>query len=261
MKLYYEIYNIIRIMSKQQITKIINLFVSSIEETCTNNEYDINDFDIAENKEIIKQLKKILKTKKSKKKKTGPKAPGSKYLIYCNRIHSEIKEEMPELKSTDVMKEKGRRWKELKQRVEDGDEEAIEIMDSLDEEFNEKKAKYLEEKEKLKLSSSESSNSSDESSGSEEKKTNKKNSKKSKKSKKTNRKKHTAWSLFRKDKAAELKGEYADDEDVSNSEIQEKVREEWQTLKKLRDEKDPDAVDEMNELLLRAAELNNPEEE
>ena len=75
--------------------------------------------------------------------KKGPKRPQSAYLFFCAAYRQEIKEEMLEEngespKATDVTKELGRRWNEIKS--ENGEEEFVKLAEK-------DKARYFAEKE------------------------------------------------------------------------------------------------------------------
>ena len=59
-------------------------------------------------------FKKLFKKAKSKKDKNAPKKNSSAYIFFCNDKRPEVKEDHPELKNNEILKELGLLWKKFK---------------------------------------------------------------------------------------------------------------------------------------------------
>jgi len=62
---------------------------------------------------IVQQFKP--KSKRKKGKKNGPKRPKSAYIFFCQDKRPEVREQNPEMKATEVTKELGAMWNEIKE--------------------------------------------------------------------------------------------------------------------------------------------------
>ena len=85
---------------------------------------------------VEKNIKKITKTKKTKKDKDAPKGARNAYILYCMEERPKIKEEFPEMKNQDVVKEMAKRWNKIQD-----DEEALEYYRKLAVDDKERAAK------------------------------------------------------------------------------------------------------------------------
>jgi len=85
-----------------------------------------------ENQASLKTLLKgyeIVKKPKKKKDVNAPKGHSTAYILFCNDIRDKIKAEKPEFKSSEIFRECGVRWRELKEKnpkkVEDYNKKAL----------------------------------------------------------------------------------------------------------------------------------------
>jgi hypothetical protein len=60
------------------------------------------------------ELKNLFKKTKAKKDKNAPKKNSSAYIFFCNDKRAEVKDEHPELKNNEILKELGLLWKKYK---------------------------------------------------------------------------------------------------------------------------------------------------
>ena len=134
-------------------------------------------------------MKPFLKSKgkgKRKGKKSGPKRPKSAYIFFCQEKRAEVKQANPDMKATEVIKELGAMWNEIKTT-----EDAKEYVNLA----NEDKARYAEEVENAPQVASEDEDGDD-----GEKKT-----KRSKKNTGGPKKPKSAYIFFCQEKRAEVK--------------------------------------------------------
>jgi hypothetical protein len=52
-------------------------------------------------------------TGRKKKERTGPKRPLTSYMFFCQDVRSQVREDNPDMKATDVTREMGKMWKAL----------------------------------------------------------------------------------------------------------------------------------------------------
>lgn len=94
------------------LTKVLEQFDCSTEDILT-----VWDEAVEEAKEklesIVQQFKP--KSKRKKGKKNGPKRPKSAYIFFCQDKRPEVREQNPEMKATEVTKELGAMWNEIKE--------------------------------------------------------------------------------------------------------------------------------------------------
>ena len=74
--------------------------------------------DIATNVLPILKLNATKSKRTKKAKKSGPKRPKSGYIFFCQEKRSEVKEANPDMKATDITKELGMMWNEIKETDE-----------------------------------------------------------------------------------------------------------------------------------------------
>jgi HMG (high mobility group) box/HMG-box domain len=86
----------------------------------------------------------LIESRRGKKDPNAPKHPQSAYIIFCNEKRAEVKKYLGEESSaTDVTKELGLRWRNLKESTSKKDKE---LMERLAEEAKEDKERYETEK-------------------------------------------------------------------------------------------------------------------
>lgn len=94
------------------LTKVLEQFDCSTEDILT-----VWDEAVEEAKDklesIVQQFKP--KSKRKKGKKNGPKRPKSAYIFFCQDKRPEVRENNPEMKATEVTKELGAMWNEIKE--------------------------------------------------------------------------------------------------------------------------------------------------
>jgi len=100
---------------------IVNGFLAYAEEVGESRDFDLETIQglknlWAEEKEKIdEEMKKQVaeafpKKTRAKKSKNAPKNPKSAYIFYCQDERQNVKDEMPELKAKEILKELGGRW-------------------------------------------------------------------------------------------------------------------------------------------------------
>ena len=85
---------------------------------------------------LVEKNTKKVKATKIKKDKDAPKGARTGYILYCMEERPKIKEEFPEMKNQDIVKEMAKRWKKLQD-----DEEALEYYRKLAEQDKERAVK------------------------------------------------------------------------------------------------------------------------
>ncbi len=88
------------------------------------------------------EKEKDKKTKKGKKPKDAPKSARSAYIFFSQDMRPVVKEENPEMKSTEIMTELGKRWKEFKDS--DDAKKYIDMAQEDKERYNEEMKAYKE---------------------------------------------------------------------------------------------------------------------
>ena len=97
--------------------------INDYVKTFLQNNIENDDILVSWNEDLIQNEFKSLfskskKDKKDKKDKSAPKKPKTSYIFFCQKIRSEIKEENPEINTREIMREMGRRWKDLEDKSE-----------------------------------------------------------------------------------------------------------------------------------------------
>ena len=186
------------------LTKVLEQFDCSTEDILT-----VWDEAVEEAKEKLESIVQKFKPKSKRKKgkKNGPKRPKSAYIFFCQDKRPEVREQNPEMKATEVTKELGAMWNEIK-----------ETDDALDY-FNlakEDKVRYNQELENTPVVTSEDDDQE-------------KPKKKKKKNKKDGPKKaKSAYIFFCQEKRAEVKEENAD---LNPKEITSELGRLWNLIK------------------------------
>ena len=94
------------------LTKVLEQFDCSTEDILT-----VWDEAVEEAKEKLESIVQKFKPKSKRKKgkKNGPKRPKSAYIFFCQDKRPEVREQNPEMKATEVTKELGAMWNEIKE--------------------------------------------------------------------------------------------------------------------------------------------------
>jgi hypothetical protein len=108
-------------MKATEITSELGLMWKEIKETEEVEQYNLlakadKERYAAEVGEEPKEAKeKKTRKKKNPEEKKGPKKPKSAYLYFCEEKRSQVKEENPEMKPTEITSELGRLWNKIKE--------------------------------------------------------------------------------------------------------------------------------------------------
>lgn len=104
------------------LTRFRGKICKALETDEDDIEIDISKFaqntvkKIVESQDYNNMVEKVYKTKEEKKEKkdpNAPKGPKNAFIFFCNDRRSEIKEENPDMKSTEIAKKMGEMWKEI----------------------------------------------------------------------------------------------------------------------------------------------------
>ena len=124
------------------LTKVLEQFDCSSDDIL-----QVWDEAVEEAKEKLESIVQKFKPKSKKKgKKKGPKRPKSAYIFFCQNKRPEVREQNPEMKATEVTKELGAMWNEIK-----ATDDALEYVNLAKED----KVRYNEEMENAPVVTSE----------------------------------------------------------------------------------------------------------
>ena len=116
----------------------VEIDVTKFAQNTVKKIIESEDYTTIIEKTVSAKAEKAEKANKEKKEKKDPDAPkGSKnsYIFFCNDVRSDVKEENPELKATEITKKMGEMWREM------SDKKKIKYQKMADED----KTRYAEE--------------------------------------------------------------------------------------------------------------------
>ena len=94
----------------------VEIDVTKFAQNTVKKIIESEDYTTIIEKTVSAKAEKAEKANKEKKEKKDPDAPkGAKnsYIFFCNEVRSDVKEENPEMKATEITKKMGEMWKEL----------------------------------------------------------------------------------------------------------------------------------------------------
>lgn len=93
--------------------------MSTVEQLISTIESEFN-ITISDNDKVMKIVRKLVNCKKSKKvsikDENSPKKGKSAYIFFCSENRQSVKDENPEMKSTEILSELGRQWREMSEK-------------------------------------------------------------------------------------------------------------------------------------------------
>lgn len=119
-RMWNELKNRSDAKSKKQMAR----YSQEAEKDKERYQREMSDYVPPSEEDVIKKTKKVKDPNKPKRSK-------SSYIFFCSKHRAEIKEELSGSAATDVVRELGKRWRDLKSEVATGDKAAKKEMDQL----------------------------------------------------------------------------------------------------------------------------------
>ena len=133
-KMWNELKNRVDAKSKKQMAR----YTQEAEKDKERYQREMCDYVPPSEEDMLKKSKKV-------KDPNRPKRSKSSYIFFCSNHRAEIKEELVGSAATDVVRELGKRWRELKSDVATGDKAAKKEMSQLVLSATQDKARFTRE--------------------------------------------------------------------------------------------------------------------